>query len=231
MKKLATLLAAAALLAVAVNAAFAANAVRISQAYGGGGGSGYYLYDYVELYNSTNAAVSVGGDYLEYGSATGNWGSSTGNIYQIPANTMIQPCSYLLIQLGAAGTAGAALPVTPDLVTANLSMSQSTGKVGLFTALDSNGACGTEAGIVVDKVAWGTSNCYEGTGAAGGTTNQSAVVRLQGGQTDNDNNAADFTVVTSPVPHNSASPANPNGPCGTVPTLNKTWGTLKSIYR
>jgi len=232
MKKLATMLMATALLAVTVNAAFASNAVRISQAYGGGGGSGYYLYDYVELYNSSNAAVTVGGDYLEYGSASGNWASSVTNYYLIPAGTVIQPCSYLLIQLGSAGTAGIALPVTPDLATTNLSMSQSAGKVALFNALNSNVACGSEvAGSLIDKVAWGSSTTCSETSPVGGTTNQQGVVRALGGQTDTDNNSADFTVVTDPVPHNSASAINSNGPCSVVPTLNKTWGSLKSIYR
>jgi hypothetical protein len=70
------------LLAVCAAPAFAANQVRISQAYGGGGGaSGTYLRDYVEIYNSGVTPVNIGGWTLEYGSATGNWGSSSGNIF------------------------------------------------------------------------------------------------------------------------------------------------------
>jgi len=155
MKRIATLLA---LLALAAAPAYAANAVRISQAYGGGGGgSGTYLFDYVELFNNGATNVNIGGWVLEYGSATGNWGSTAINIFTFPANTMIQPCQYMLIQLGTMGTAGVALPVTPDFVTTNLSMSQSNGKVALFNAVNANVACGSETpGTIVDKVAWGT---------------------------------------------------------------------------
>ena len=40
----------------------AANPIRISQAYGGGGNSGAtYTHDFIELYNSSNADVIVNG--------------------------------------------------------------------------------------------------------------------------------------------------------------------------
>ena len=227
MKRIATLLA---LLALAAAPAYAANAVRISQAYGGGGGgSGTYLFDYVELFNNGATNVNIGGWVLEYGSATGNWGSTAINIFTFPANTMIQPCQYMLIQLGTMGTAGVALPVTPDFVTTNLSMSQSNGKVALFNAVNANVACGSETpGMIVDKVAWGTGNCPEGTSTAATVATQ-GLVRNNAGVTDTDNNASDFTIVTAPVPRNTASPKNPT--CLVTPTKSSTWGQVKSIYR
>ena len=123
MKRLVTTFA---LLAVCAAPVLAANQVRISQVYGGGGGStGTYLRDYVEIYNSGNTPVNIGGWTLEYGSATGNWGSSAGNIFTFPVNTIIQPCQYLLLEAGANGTAGAALPVTPDFQTPTTGFSMS----------------------------------------------------------------------------------------------------------
>jgi len=227
MKRFVTTLA---LLAVCAAPAFAANAVRISQAYGGGGGgSGTYLYDYVELYNNGNVSANIGGWVLEYGSAAGNWGSSAINIFTFPAGTTIPPCKYLLIQLSTAGTAGAPLPVAPDFSTTNLAMSQSNGKVALMNVTNANVACGSEAaGSVVDKVAWGTGNCPEGAATAATVATQ-GLVRNGAGATDTDNNAADFTLVTNPVPRNSQSPGNPN--CLTTPTKSSTWGSVKSIYR
>ncbi len=52
-----------------------ANDLRISQVFGGGGGAGYYLYDYVELFNAGTSSISLDGYSLQYGSATGNFKS------------------------------------------------------------------------------------------------------------------------------------------------------------
>ena len=230
MKKLATILGLAAVLAMAATSAFAANQVRISQAYGGGGGStGTYINDFVEILNNGGTPVNIGGWTIEYGSATGNWGSSTGNIFTFPANTIIQPCKYILVQLGAAGTAGVAFPVTPDFTSTNLSMSATSGKVALFSAVNSNLACGAELpGTLVDKVSYGSANCPEVTNVPALSSTSSAL-RNNGGVTDTDNNLSDFTISTTVVPRNSASPANTA--CLATPTSNRTWGSLKSIYR
>ncbi len=231
MKALATgLLVASALVAASVS--YGAAGVKISQAYGGGGGStGTYLRDYVELFNSSGSPVNIGGWTIQYGSATGNWGSSTGNIFTFPVGTTIQPCHYLLVECGAAGTAGGSLPVPADFSTptTGFSMSATSGKVALFSAVNSNVPCGSElAGTLMDKVAYGTANCAEGTAVAA-LTSTSGAVRNGGGTVDTDVNSADFTVVVAPVPRNSASPANPG--CSTTPVLPATWGALKSLYR
>lgn len=200
--------------------AFAASAadVRISQVYGGGGataGTPTYKKDFIELFNSGAAPVNISGWVLEYGSATGNWGSSTSNYYTFPKGTIIQPCKYLLIACGTSGTTGGDLPVTADIVTTNINMSASNGKVGLFNALNANLACGSEiAGTLVDKVSYGTANCAEGTAVAA-LTNTTGAARNGGGMADTDNNQADFAIVTAPVPRNAASAANPN--CGSQP--------------
>src|SRR5262249_28163856 len=59
-----------ALMVVCVAPALAANPVRISQIYGGGGnttGTPSYKYDYIEVYNSGDVAVDIGGWWLQYG--------------------------------------------------------------------------------------------------------------------------------------------------------------------
>lgn len=92
----------------------ASTTLVISQAYGGGGGAtGTYMFDYVELKNISSVPQSLNGLQLMYGSATGQFGSSSTNIYQL-ANVTIQPGKYYLVQLSAAGGGGAPLPVTPD---------------------------------------------------------------------------------------------------------------------
>jgi hypothetical protein len=229
MKKLVTTLA---LLAISTSA-FAANSVRISQVYGGGGGStGTYLFDYVELFNASGSAVNIGGWSIQYGSATGtSFGSSAGNMAILPQGASIAPCSYYLVQVGAAGTGGVALPVTPDFINAGgPAMSATTGKVALINNSVGANACSgnTVGGIYVDVVGYGTGNCFEGA-AAPGTTSTQADVRNGGGLNDTDANNNDFTLVTNPVPRNSQSPANTQ--CLATPATSGSWGAVKSLYR
>ena len=70
----------------AASTAFAANPVRISQVYGGGGGSSVWTYDYVELFNSGGCPAAIGGWSIQYGSSAGTvFGSSATNCAFIPA--------------------------------------------------------------------------------------------------------------------------------------------------
>lgn len=192
--------------------------VRISQVYGGGGSSGAtatYKKDFVELFNAGSDPVDVSGWVIAYGSATGNWASSPSNFFTLPKGTVIAPCGYLLLACGTAGTGGADLPVVADFVTTNINISATNGKVALFNAPNANVACGGEAkGTVVDKVSFGTANCAEGTAVAA-LTNATGAVRNGGGLIDTGDNAADFTVVSGPVPRSAASGTNPE--CGGKP--------------
>ncbi|MBI5302527.1 MAG: lamin tail domain-containing protein [Chloroflexi bacterium] len=193
--------------------------IVISQVYGGGGGSGYYLYDYVELFNLGTSAASLTGWSLQYGSATGNFGSSSSNIYAFPAGTTIQPGRYLLVQLGSAGSSGANLPVTPDLITTNLSMSQASGKVALASITSALG-CGATAtpcalpnANIVDLVSYGAANNAEGGATINNNTaltNQQGGVRKSNGCQETDNNNSDFNVLSGValVARNSSSASN-----------------------
>ncbi len=193
----------------------------ISQANGGGGGStGTYLFDYVELHNVSGTAQSLNGLSLYYGSSTGQFASATTNAYAL-ANVSVPAGKYYLVQLGAAGTAGANLPVAPDETTTNLSMSATNGKVALVTAALAQNTCGATAtpctlpnAAIIDLVAWGAANNAEGGAATNGgaaITSSQGNVRKGGGVdngcTDTDNNNADFDIITAPIPRNSASPA------------------------
>jgi hypothetical protein len=229
MKRPVTLLSLFAVCALTTSA-LAANPVRISQVYGGGGATTAgptYNQDYVELFNSGLVPVDVSGWTIEYGSATGNWGSSTGNIFTFPAGSIIEACRYVLVAM-TASSAGGPLPVTPDY-SGTLTMSATNGKVALFSAVNSNLACGAELpGTLVDKVAYGTANCAE-TAAVAALVNTTGAVRNSGGMDDTDDNAADFTVVTAPVPNNRASAPNPL--CLATPSRGSTWGQIKTLYR
>jgi hypothetical protein len=212
------------------------NTIVISQVYGGGGSNTAgptYKNDYVELFNLSSAPASLNGLALQYGSATGQFGSTATNIFVLPDVTL-QPGQHYLIQTGATGTAGLDLPVTPDTITTGLSMAAAGGKVALTntaTAL----ACGATAtpctlpdSRIIDLVAYGTSNNGEGgvsvnNGAA--FTNMQGAVRNANGCTDTDNNNSDLAAVTNPIPRNLASAATPCGGGGTptpTPTVTPT---------
>lgn len=208
---------------ISINVFSQSTTVVISQVYGGGGatsGTPTYKSDYVELYNKSTSSQDISGFQIMYGSATGQFGSSATAIFVIPANTTILAGKYLLIQLGTTGTVGANLPVTPDLVTTNISMSASNGKVALVTSAFTGNSCGAAAtpctfpnANFIDWVAYGTAgNGTAGNGEGGTSVNNGVAltstlgcVRKLNGNQDTDNNNADFDVVTAPVPRNSSS--------------------------
>src|SRR5262249_25314427 len=141
---------------------------------------------------------------LQYGSATGNFGAASNQIYAFPAGTTIPAGAYLLIQCGSVGAAGGPFPVPADLTTGNLSMGAASGKVALCNITTGLGCgatattCTLPSASIIDLVSYGVSNNAEG----GATVNNGvALVNTQGcvrktlGCTDTDNNNADFDVI------------------------------------
>jgi len=211
-------------LAVATTAQ-ASNPVRISQVYGSGSkdASGYKC-DYVELFNNSNAPVSIAGWSVQYGSAGGSsFGSSTYNYARIPSGATIPGCGYYLIR-GYCGTVGADLPVTPDLTPSSpaswlFNFSEISGKVALFSDQVFNRTCATaqSSGRLVDLVGYGVANCYETAPAPLGDA-LSVLVRASDGAVDSDDNSTDFSKLAAPWPmHNSSSPTNPDCQLGSTP--------------
>ncbi|MEQ1607282.1 MAG: DNA/RNA non-specific endonuclease [Pyrinomonadaceae bacterium] len=202
---------------------------------GGGGTTGTYIFDYVEIKNISGSTQSLGGLSLYYGSATGNFASQTSNAFALP-NVSLNPGQYYMVQLGSAGMAGAAFPVTPDVTTLNLSMSGTSGKIALVntTGIAQN-VCGataspcnsTQLAQFVDWVAYGTGgNGPAGSGEGGTSVNNGVgIATTQGsvrkglGCTDTDNNNLDFDVVTNPIPRNTSTAVNV---CAGAPTPTPT---------
>lgn len=192
----------------------------VSQVYGGGGNSGAPLNaDFIEIYNRGDQAVSLDGMSLQYASATGtgNLGANSGQLTELAGT--LEPGQHFLVQ-EAGGANGAALP-TPDLVDATpISMSATAGKVALAdgtTSLGCNGSSdpctAAELARIVDLVGYGSANFFEGTGAAPGLSNTTAAFRAGGGETDTDDNAADFSAGT-PAPRNSGTDPDPDPESG-----------------
>ncbi|HET9048340.1 MAG TPA: GEVED domain-containing protein [Chiayiivirga sp.] len=179
--------------------------LRISQIYGGGGNGGAtYQEKYVELFNASATPVALAGLSIQYASSAGtNWSGKTDLAGTVAAN------SYFLVQVGS-GSNGGNIPLTPDQTSSNWAPSGTNGNLALVngtTALTcATTACATDP-AVIDLVGYGSGAAFEGTAAAPVTSSTLAAFRADGGCTDTDDNAADFSTAT-PVPRNSASPAN-----------------------
>ena len=176
-------------LGVTAEASTAGDAVVISEVYGGGGNSGAsYDHDYIELFNPTDAAVSVAGMSVQYRSATG-----TTNPSGVTALTgSIAPHGYYLVAEASGGANGALLP--PANATGSFNMSATTGTVFLanqttaLTAPPTGSLTGNPA--IVDLAGFGTSNTFE-TAVAPAPSATTSIARDAAGH-DTDSNSADF---------------------------------------
>ncbi len=197
---------------VAAPGAPLANAVRVSQVYGGGGNTGAtYTNDFIELFNAGTTAVNVTGWSVQYASATGTSWTKT------DLSGTIQPGGYYLVQ-EAQGTGGSTPLPTPD-ATGTLAMSGTNGKVAL--ASNATAITGKADPDVVDFVGYGSANEYEGSAAAPVLSNTTADLRAGNGCTDTDQNASDF-VAGAPIPRNSASATNTCSVADTPPQVSST---------
>ncbi|VXA92791.1 conserved exported hypothetical protein [Luteimonas sp. 9C] len=187
--------------------------VVVSQVYGGGGNGGApFNADFVELFNTGDLPVSLGGKSLQYASATGtgNFGSGPSQIVVLP-DVEIPAGGYFLVGL-AGGATGAPLP-TSD-ATGTINMSGTAGKIALAdttTTLGCNGgsaACtSAQLALILDLVGFGSANFFEGSGAAPAPSNSTSILRAGDGCTDTDDNAADFAS-GAPAPRNASSVPN-----------------------
>ena len=166
--------------------------VVISQVYGGGGNSGAtYTHDFIELHNRENVDVSVAGWSVQYASAAGTSWQVTSLSGTIPAG------GYYLIQQAQGN--GGTLPLPSPDVAGTIAMAAASGKVALTVGTGAlTGAC--PIATAIDFVGYGSANCAEGNAPVPALSNTTAAIRGNGGATDTNNNAADFTV-GPPRPH------------------------------
>ena len=174
----------------------------ISEAYGGGGNSGAtYKNDFIELYNYSNAPISVAGMSVQYRSATGTGvASATALTGSVPAH------GYYLVQ-EAAGTGGTTSLPTPD-ATGAIAMSGTAFTVYLAnttTALTLPTGSVTNNAQVIDLVG-SNSNTFEGTTAAA-VSNTTSTSRNTA-SADTDSNSSDFSS-GAPTPTNTVNNVTP----------------------
>ncbi|MGC4111656.1 MAG: ExeM/NucH family extracellular endonuclease [Nocardioides sp.] len=189
----------------------------ISEVYGAGGNSGAtYNADYVELFNPTDAAISVVGDYIHYRSAGGSSGGTPAALTgSVPAH------GHYLIQMGAASaTNGVALP-TPDAGPFGFSLAAAGGQVFLLNTPDPITTSGDMKGVagVVDMVgATSSSTSFETKPTTGAATTANSLQRTATGA-DTDDNSVDF----------SALPADPQDSGGGTPPPPPSEHTIAEI--
>lgn len=170
--------------------------IVINEVYGGGGNSGAPLtHDFVELYNTTNAPISLATYSVQYAGATGTSWTLNNLSGSIPAN------GYYLLQLGSGGAVGVALPNPNATGTSN--MSATAGKVALTntqTALSGSNPFPNAA--IVDFVDYGTTTSAFETAAAPVPSNTLSLSRTN--FADTGDNSLDFTT-GAPSPQGSAT--------------------------
>ena len=146
---------------------------------------------FVELFNAYSAPVNVGGWTVVYRSRTG---STDTTMATIPAGTMLPAGGFYLLGRSGNGTTTGYIGPPAANQTFTTSVSTSGGGVGIRDSL----------GILVDSVGYGSAtNAFVESSAAPSPPNAadpgSSIVRLPDGH-DTDNNAADFTVTSTPTP-------------------------------
>lgn len=190
--------------------AFAAvdgSGVVINEVYARGGSANQpFQNKFVELYNPTNADVSLAGWSIQYRSA-----SSTGASTGVGAlSGTIKSGGYYLISLNSNGGTGAALPAAD--ATFSIAPSGTNGSLFLAkTAGAINPGTGSITGNaqVADYVGYGSSVNYETAAAVypGDNAVPGSIVRT--GFKDTDDNSKDFSFASTPTPQNSGSPGGP----------------------
>jgi predicted extracellular nuclease len=185
--------------------------VVISQIYGGGGNAGAtYTHDFIELFNRGFTIIDTTGMSVQYGSTTGNLGSSSSLVTPLFGG-FLAPGQYLLVQ-EAQGAGGTTPLPSPDVTDPTpIAMSATGGKVALVSTTTglNCGATATPCGAgalaqIIDLVGYDGANMFEGAPTPT-LSNTTAALRNNNGCTETDNNAADFSV-GGPNPRNSAWP-------------------------
>ena len=193
---LATLLA-----GIVASASAAPGDVVISQLYGHSNNSGgLWSHDFVELFNRSDAPVSLAGMSLQYQSAAGtSWGAVT----PLPEVTLA-PGQYFLL-VGRSGNGGNQVG-EGDASNNGFDMAAAGGKVALSASPGQMTA--PEGSNLVDLVGFGSANRFEGAAAPVASVVNS-LQRAEQGCQDTDNNRDDFSAAPVNGPRSTRSPLAP----------------------
>ncbi|GAB3650639.1 hypothetical protein GCM10027591_08070 [Zhihengliuella somnathii] len=188
-----------------------AGGVVINEAYlSGGSRDAAYTHKFVELFNPTDAAVSLDGWSLQYRSATGE--ADSNGLAELSGT--IEPGDHFLISGGSNGTNGEALPAVDLAVGGSFNPSGTKGTVILAEtterlSLPTGSVIGVEN--VADLLGYGTSNTFETAPATAPSSNSDPRSLNRTDALDTDDNSADFTLSADVTPTASGSAGGGNG--------------------
>lgn len=203
-------------------AAAGTSPVTINEVYLSGGSAGAaYKNKFVELFNASDAPVSLNGWSLQYraGTSTGTPNSTAALSGTIAAK------GYYLLQGGSNGAVGLDLPAA-DAIATGFNPSGSAGTIVLakqsttLNALASGSVI--EPANVADLLGYGSSNTFETQAAAAPSGNTDVKSLNRNAGADSNNNAVDFTLNPAITPKAANAVVDP-GPVdpgtGTPPVL------------
>ncbi|MDE8587482.1 ExeM/NucH family extracellular endonuclease [Arthrobacter sp. NQ4] len=209
--------------AAEVSAAAGTSPVVINEAYLSGGSSGAaYKNKFVELYNTSDAPVSLEGWSVQYRSGTG--AAAPSGVAALSGS--IPAKGYYLVQGGSNGTNGADLP-KPDLVAGAMNFAGASGTIVLAkqpTAVALPTGSVVETAGVADLLGYGASNTFETQAAAAPAGNTDVKSLNRAARADSNNNAADFTLLgtITPTPSGGTAPAPDPAPSPSPDPVSRT---------
>ncbi|WP_346960408.1 ExeM/NucH family extracellular endonuclease [uncultured Arthrobacter sp.] len=203
-------------------AAAGTSPVVINEAYLSGGSAGAaYKNKFVELYNTSDAPVTLDGWSVQYRSATSSVAPST----TVPLSGTVPAKGYYLLKGGSNGTAGLDLPAA-DATATGFNPAIAGGTIVLAkqsTALNplATGSV-VEPANVADLLGYGTSTTFETQAATApsGTGDVKSLNRSNG--VDSNNNAADFALNAAITPKAVNGEAAPVEPAPVTPPVSKS---------
>ncbi|VXA91151.1 conserved exported hypothetical protein [Citricoccus sp. K5] len=195
--------------AQAATAAPSDDPVIINEAYtNGGSANAVFTHKFVELYNPSDADVSLDGWSIQYRSSGGT-GEPTG---VIELSGTIKAGGYYLVQGNANGNEpnGEALPAADAGIGTSVAFAGTNGTIVLANQTErvslpvGSVTAETEAAGVVDLLGYGTSNTFETAAATGPSANNDPKSMTRADGVDTDDNSADFTATGAVTPTNAA---------------------------
>ncbi|MFJ6077770.1 ExeM/NucH family extracellular endonuclease [Pseudarthrobacter sp. NPDC092419] len=222
-------LTAAPLAAVPGATAAGTSPVVINEAYLSGGSAGAaYKNKFVELYNSSDAPVSLDGWSIQYRSATG---TSTPTGVAALAGT-IPARGYFLIKASSNSSTSTApeLPAA-DVTATGFNPSGTTGTLILAKQSTALGGLATGSVIepagVADLLGYGTSNTFETRAATAPASNTDVKSLNRSNFADTNDNSADFALKAEITPQSgpATTPTDPPADPGAATTIAEIQGT------
>ncbi|KUM37731.1 multifunctional nuclease/2',3'-cyclic-nucleotide 2'-phosphodiesterase/5'-nucleotidase/3'-nucleotidase [Arthrobacter sp. EPSL27] len=197
-------------------AAAGTSPVIINEAYLSGGSTGAAFKDkFVELYNTSDAPVSLDGWSIQYRSATGT--GAPGNTVPL-AGSIAAKGFYLIKATGNNPTTSTAPPLPAADLDAGSKFAPSGTNGTILLAKQPTAVTPLATGSVIepanvaDLLGYGTSNTYEAQAATAPTSNTDVKSLNRSNGVDSNNNSADFSLnatITPKAANGAAAPVDP----------------------